>query len=165
MIVVKRVEVELLREVRFRVLWPHLNGPEEAVIDVDGGEGAIHLAAFESGEVVGVASLFPQGCFRYPEMFKGMNSYRLRAMGVLQECQGRGVGGEIISFAKDLLDQTTHTHVLWCDAREIAWGFYSRQGFKYATNVDGNPCDAYEVPNVGVHKMMYFCLSNLQKNA
>lgn len=163
MIEVRKVESEVLHEVRFKVLWPHLSSAEEAVIDIDKSEGAIHLAAFDGENVVGVASIFPQACARYPEMFPNLKAYRLRAMGVLEEVQGRGVGSKIIDFAKNYLDQTTPAQVLWCDAREIAWGFYSRMDFQFACGDDGYMCDAYEVPSVGVHKMMYFYLPNLQE--
>lgn len=166
MIEVQQVKSEELQDVRYKVLWPHLNSSKEAVIDIDKSEGAIHLAAYQCDQVVGVASLFPQACERYPEIFPDIVAFRLRAMGVLQEVQGQGVGAEIISYAFNLLDQTTPAQVLWCDAREVAWGFYSRCGFQFARDSEGNMCDAYKIPNVGVHKMMYFYFSNLQeKNA
>jgi len=163
MIEVKIVPSEELHDVRFKVLWPHLHSSKEAVIDIDTTEGAIHLAAYKDNQVVGVASLFPQACARYPEMFPNMIAYRLRAMGVLHELQGEGVGAKIISFALHHLAQTTPAQVLWCDAREVAWGFYSRCGFQFAQKFEGYECEAYELPNVGVHKMMYFYLSNLQE--
>jgi hypothetical protein len=152
---VKQVDSLELREVRYKVLWPHLESMEDAVIDIDSSEGAIHLAAFdERGKVVGVASLFVQDCDRYPNEFKGLNVYRLRAMGVLEEVQGRGVGASVIMKAQELC-KAEGMDLIWCDAREVAWVFYSKMGFEFASAKDGYECDAYDVRNVGLHKMMY----------
>ena len=154
MIDVIQGHAEDLREVRFKVLWPFLTSAEEANIDIDASEGAIHLAGVVDGEIVGCASLFVQDCDRYPGMFKNQKVYRLRAMGVLKEVQGMGVGAAIIKNAETLCS-SENASVIWCDAREVAWGFYSKLGFKYAACEDGYECDAYEVRNVGLHKMMY----------
>ena len=42
-------------------------------------------------------------------------------------------------------------NLLWCDARQVAWGFYQNLNF----NVKG---DVYEVPLRGPHKLMYIKL-------
>ncbi|MBM55193.1 MAG: hypothetical protein CMB32_01395 [Euryarchaeota archaeon] len=154
MIDVIQVVPEKLREVRYKVLWPFLDSAIEANIDIDKSEGAIHLAGVVNGEIVGCASLFVQDCERYPGMFADNKVYRLRAMGVLEEVQGIGVGAAIIKNA-EVLCSSENASVIWCDAREVAWGFYSKLGFKYAACEDGYECDAYEVRNVGLHKMMY----------
>lgn len=154
MIEVLEVKAEVLKDVRFKVLWPHLQSSKEATIDIDGSEGAIHLAAVVDGEVAGCASLFVQDCDRYTGIFEDSKVYRLRAMGVLDSVRGKGVGAEIIEKA-ELLCSENGANVIWCDAREIAWGFYSKQGFVYASCDDGYECEAYEVKNVGIHKMMH----------
>ena len=155
---VKVVASEALQEVRFKVLWPHLSSAEEAVIDIDKSDGAVHLASYQDGEVVGVASLFAQQCERYPNVFPKKNAFRLRAMGVLDSVRGSGVGAQIINRAVELLKEKG-VEVLWCDAREVAWGFYLKQGFKFAEDCDGYECEAYVVRNVGLHKMMYFYIT------
>jgi GNAT superfamily N-acetyltransferase len=152
---VKQVDAQELREVRFKVLWPHLGSIEEAVIDIDGSDGAIHLAAFDAeANVVGVASLFLQDCERFPSEFIGLNVYRLRAMGVVVEGQGMGVGAAIISKAEEIC-RADDTDLIWCDAREVSWGFYSKIGFEFGGTIDGYECEAYDVKNIGLHKMMY----------
>ena len=154
MIEVRQVNVDVLKEVRFKVLWPYLNNASEANIDIDVSDGAIHLAGVVDGKIVGCASLFLQDCDRYPGIFNDTKVYRLRAMGVLESVQGMGVGAAIIENAEKLCaDNKAQT--IWCDAREVAWGFYSKLGFIYASCDDGYECDAYEVRNVGLHKMMY----------
>ena len=154
MIEVKEVLPDDLKQVRFNVLWPFLHSTEEANIDIDNSKGAIHLAGIVEGQIVGCASLFIQNCDRYPTMFQNQKIYRLRAMGVLESVQGMGVGASIIHKSEQIC-RDRGFEIIWCDARELAWGFYTKLGFIYACSEDGSECDAYEVRNVGLHKMMY----------
>ena len=154
MISVLAVQWEMLREVRYAVLWPHLKSAEDARIDIDESEGAIHLAGMKGEEVVGVASLFLQTCDRFSGFFEGEKVYRLRAMGVRSHVRGNGIGEAIINEAVNILKEED-VKVIWCDAREVAWGFYKRCGFAFVVDTEGVECDAYTVPNIGLHKMMY----------
>ena len=154
MVKVRRVDSEVLRCVRHKVLWPHLANSKQAVIDIDNSKGAIHLAAFYKGDVVGVASLFNQKCERFPELFKSLKVRRLRAMGVLDNRRGGGVGALIIQKAIEEL-KGEGVDVIWCDAREIAWGFYEIQGFKFGCQINREELEAYQIPNVGLHKIMF----------
>jgi len=43
--------------------------------------------------------------------------------------------------------------VLWCDAREVAFGFYERLGFGFMNEM-------YELPDVGPHRTMALVLSS-----
>ena len=136
------------------MLWPHLKSAEDARIDIDEHELAIHLAGMKGEEVVGVASLFLQNCDRFSGFFEGEKVYRLRAMGVRAEARGNGVGEAIINEAVRIL-KAEDVKVIWCDAREVAWGFYKRCGFAFVADKDDVECDVYTVPNIGLHKMMY----------
>ena len=153
MVEVKRVDSQVLRSVRHKVLWPHLANSKQAIIDIDNSKGAIHLAAFYKGDVVGVASLFNKKCERFPGLFKSLKVRRLRAMGVLDNMRGAGVGALIIQKAIEEL-KGDGVDVVWCDAREVAWGFYELQGFKFGGQMNGEDLEAYQVPNVGLHKIM-----------
>jgi phosphoribosylformimino-5-aminoimidazole carboxamide ribotide isomerase len=153
MIEVKKVTSEVLMEVRRNVLWPHLLDDKLAVIEVDKSESAIHLAAFYKGKVVGVASLFKQTCDRFPKLLIDLEIRRLRAMGVKEDFRGKGVGDLIVKKAQEILKEEG-VGVIWCDAREAAWGFYLKQNFEFAKHLDGDECDAYLVSKVGLHKMM-----------
>ena len=154
MIEVRKVNSTELHKVRFEVLWPHLNSEDEAVIDIDSSPGALHLAGIVDGEIVGVASLFLQTCDRHPQKFQGKRVYRLRAMGVKTDIQKSGVGAAIIEEAVSICAERGFD-VIWCDAREVALGFYSKLGFEFACDSEGYECDAYQVRNIGLHKMMY----------
>tara|TARA_B100000767_G_C19565013_1_gene450737 strand:+ start:195 stop:668 length:474 start_codon:yes stop_codon:yes gene_type:complete len=154
MIEVRNVDSQVLKQVRHQVLWPHLENETQATIDIDQSEFAMHLAAFHNGNVVGVASLFRQNCDRFPQQFKSLKVRRLRAMGVLHHMRGEGVGSFIIQKAMKEL-KLEGVDVVWCDAREVAWGFYESQGFKYGKQINGEDFPAYTVPDVGLHKMMF----------
>jgi GNAT superfamily N-acetyltransferase len=154
MVEVRRVDSEVLRGVRQKVLWPHLANSKQAILDIDNSKGAIHLAAFYNGDVVGVASLFSQNCERFPWLFTSLKVSRLRAMGVLDNMRGEGVGALIIQKAIEEL-KGEGVDVVWCDAREVAWGFYELQGFKFGGQSNGKDLEAYQVPNVGLHKIMF----------
>lgn len=150
---VERVSWERLREVRFEVLWPHLKSSDEARLDIDESEGALHLAAFLGEEIVGVVSVFNQKCERYPELFIGEDTVRIRAMGVLEKARGLKVG---VALVREVEKRSGVKHqVVWCDAREVAWGFYEKCGFLFASDKHGVELSAYLVPDVGIHKMMY----------
>jgi len=154
MVEVRRVDSEVLRCVRHKVLWPHLANSKHAIIDIDNSIGAIHLAAFYKGDVVGVASLFNQKCERFPELFISLKVRRLRAMGVLDNMRGGGVGALIIQKAIEEM-KGDGVDVVWCDSREVAWGFYEMQGFKFGCQINGEELESYQVPNVGLHKIMF----------
>jgi GNAT superfamily N-acetyltransferase len=154
MIEVRRVESEVLQGVRHRVLWPHLENSQQAIIDIDHSTGAIHLAAFYNGEVVGVASLFNQKCKRMPEIFTSLKVYRLRAMGVLEYMRGGRVGAFILEKAITEM-KVDGVEVVWCDAREVACGFYEKLGFKFVRQKNGDELEPYLVRNVGLHKLMF----------
>jgi GNAT superfamily N-acetyltransferase len=154
MVEVRRVNSEVLRGVRHKVLWPHLENSKLAIIDIDNSKHAIHLAAFFNGNVVGVASLFNQKCERFPGLFSSFKVRRLRAMGVLDDMRGGGVGALMIHKAIEEL-KGEGVNVVWCDAREVSWGFYELQGFKFGCQMNGAQLEAYQVPNVGLHKIMF----------
>ncbi|PCJ82371.1 MAG: hypothetical protein COA49_02445 [Bacteroidetes bacterium] len=148
---VERVGCEALREVRFEVLWPHLENSNEAKIDIDESKGALHLAAIIEGDIVGVVSVFDQKCDRYPHMFSGDNVARIRAMGVLEKMRGMNVGLALMREVEKL----STANVIWCDARKVSWGFYEKCGFLYASDVSGVEYKCYSVRDVGFHKTMY----------
>lgn len=130
---VEKVGCEALREVRFEVLWPHLENSNEANIDIDKSKGALHLAAIIGGDIVGVVSVFNQKCERYPHLFFGDNVARIRAMGVLEKARGMNVGLALMREVEKL----SRANVIWCDARQVSWGFYEKCGFLYASGIGG----------------------------
>ena len=163
---VVRVSPQDVRVLRHRVLWPHKARPEDCVIDIDESPVAIHLGAFISddvpwgieipgvkGALVGACSLFHQHCTRTSVPWEEGEDVRLRVMGTLHEVRGWGAGAALIARAAEEV-RLAGRRVLWCDAREVAFGFYERMGFGYFN-------EAYDIPEIGPHRTMALDVSSL----
>jgi len=145
---VKVVDVAAVRPMRNAVLWPHKESPDACVIPEDHLPNTRHLAAFNhAGVIVGVCSLFCQRSARFPAAIPAEEAvYRLRVMGTAPEVRGHGAGAALITKACEEA-KGLGADWLWCDARQIALGFYDRMGFKFLS-------ETYEVPEIGPHRMM-----------
>ena len=145
---VRAISAEETRSVRHVVLWPHKPNVESCVIDVDTDDHAHHVGAFDDqGKLVGVCSLYRQKSERFPEVISSdIHAVRLRVMGVLDEVRGKGAGAAMVDYACRWV-ASQGAEVLWCDAREVAFGFYQRMGFEFVSNF-------YHVEDIGPHRMM-----------
>lgn len=128
---------------RLEVLWQHKNSLEECKLDIDDLESTFHIGAFKHGELVSVGTFLVQRNEKFEEKYQ----YRLRAMATSPKVRGENFGKKVIDFALTELKNRA-VELLWCDAREIAIGFYEKMGFRILG-------DFYEVPMIGKHKLMY----------
>ncbi len=140
---IKAVDVNLIKGLRYKVLWPHLEGEEQCEIAPDREATTFHLAAFHGDRVVGTSTFI----IDINPKFEEKNQYRLRAMATDPEVRGLGVGAKIIRAAEEEL-RKKGVKLLWCDARLIATGFYEKLNFKIKGQV-------YQVPKIGPHKLMF----------
>jgi GNAT superfamily N-acetyltransferase len=140
---VSEITSEDTRALRHRVLWPHIEKEEDCVIDIDKRADAIHVGTFDGEKLISVLSLFEMTT---PKL-EHKKQYRLRAMATDPEYRGRGAGRLAVIEALKLVGEKGYD-VLWCDAREIALNFYAKLGFEL---ID----EWYEVPKIGLHKLMY----------
>lgn len=131
------------RRLRHLVLWPHIRGEEDCVIDIDEREDAIHLGTFDGETLASIGSLFSMDS---PKI-NFENQYRLRAMATHPDYRGTGCGKLLVEKAIAILREK-EVDVLWCDARIGAVGFYQSLGFNVIDEV-------YEVPKIGPHKFMW----------
>lgn len=143
---IKKVDASQIRDLRYKVLWPHLDGPDACQIPPDTDDSTFHMAALVKNEVVGIATFIVDINPRFAEK----NQYRLRAMATDPEMRGYGVGAELVEKAIEELKKM-NVKLLWCDARLIATGFYEKQDFRIKGQV-------YQVPKIGPHKLMYKAL-------
>lgn len=141
---VRRITAEETRPLRHLVLWPHLHDVASCVIDIDHREDAFHIGAFDRDRLVGVCSLFEMHTPKLPDA----QQYRLRAMATHPDVRGMGAGKVVVDAALSAV-QSLQKDVLWCDARKVALGFYTRMGFD---RID----QWYEVRNIGPHQLMYY---------
>ncbi|PKP39344.1 MAG: N-acetyltransferase [Bacteroidetes bacterium HGW-Bacteroidetes-15] len=128
---------------RLEVLWQHKNSLEECRLDIDDLGSTFHVGVFKNEEIVGIGTFLQQ----QNEKFEAKNQYRLRAMATSAKVRGENFGKKIIDFALVELKKR-NVELLWCDAREVALGFYEKMGFKTTG-------DFYEIPIIGKHKLMY----------
>lgn len=123
---IARVAAAAVRPLRSAVLRPG-TPPDTLVYDGDDAVDALHVAAVDAGEqVLGIASLCREAAANEPLPVDG---WRLRGMATAPEVRGSGLGS--------LLLEACFRHVrahggglLWCNAREIAVGFYERNGLE-----------------------------------
>lgn len=140
---VKIIPATLTRPLRHRVLWPHIVHEEDCVIDIDEREDAVHLGVYDGAELVSIGSLFRM----HSDKIAHAKQYRLRAMATDPKLRKAGAGRLLIQKACEEC-KARGAEVLWCDAREVALGFYAKLGFEM---ID----EWYEVRNIGPHKFMY----------
>ena len=139
------VKVDDILDIRNVVLRKGLLKPMECLFPTDNIDGAFHLGYKHDDSIVCVASFHPQ-CY---EANTGAG-YQLRGMATLAQYRGKGFGKQLVEFAISYL-QTKGVTYLWCNAREVAVGFYAGLGF-------GVVSDVFEVKGIGPHFVMFLKL-------
>ena len=143
---VQLISPEQAYGLRHLVLRPHQ--PIEAChYPEDHSELSFHVGAFAEQKLIGVASFNPQ---KFQE-FLANNSCRLRGMATSHSHQKLGVGRAVLTFGLQEL-RKRNCDVLWFNARLIAFPFYERMGFLYASEV-------FDIAGIGPHKIMYKSLA------
>lgn len=109
----------------------------------DEEKNTFHIGAFIEEECVGIAS-----CMKKEHaLFKGENVYQLRGMAVKKDIQKTGIGKEIVLKTEEILKER-NASMVWCNAREIAVGFYEKLGYKTIG-------EKFQIPKVGPHYVMF----------
>lgn len=116
---------------------------EDCAFSNDDLETTIHLGLFIKNNLVGIATLLEHK----NALFHENKQYQLRGMAVLKSYQGQGLGDAILKYAENQLKQKS-INLIWCNAREIAVGFYKKNGFEIIGN-------SFEINGVGTHYVMY----------
>ncbi|MEP5339921.1 MAG: GNAT family N-acetyltransferase [Algibacter sp.] len=142
MIKIKNITVKETYAVRHPVL--RQGKPiESCAFDGDLLESTYHIGLFINDKLIGVTSLL----ISENPIFNEEKQYQLRGMGILDEFQGKGYGNLIIDYVKTLLKKKNIVF-LWCNAREVAASFYTKNGFQ----ITGNP---FNIETIGKHYIMY----------
>lgn len=123
MVRVAVVDEASTRDLRRRVLRPQL--PPDAPLPGDDLPDGVHLAALgDDGSVLCTCFVYADACPWLPERV----GWRLRQMATDERHRGTGLGRAVVGLAVDLaVDRGGE--VLWCNARQVAAGFYARCGF------------------------------------
>ena len=116
---------------------------EDCVFEGDEEEQTFHLGAFVDGKLVSVASFYFQNHPKLQDPYQ----YRLRGMATLAEYRSeeRRVGQECMSFP---IIKQNMCHILWCNARKSALGFYQKVGFEKMG-------EEFDIPEIGPHYLVF----------
>ena len=139
--VVRAIGVGEARPLRHQLLRPG-RPASELVFPGDDAADALHVGAFEDERLVGIGTVLRDP----PPDAADERAWRIRGMATLPEVRGRGYGGLLLE--RCLQHAVNHGgHLVWCNARVGAIGFYRRYGFATAGEV-------FEVPEIGEHVFM-----------
>jgi GNAT superfamily N-acetyltransferase len=130
--------VDLIIPLRHAVLRAHLPF-DSARFDGDGDPATLHVAALIAGNVIGCASWMLNA-------FQGEPAYQLRGMAVAESERGTGIGQRLLNHSESLLAHHP-VKLRWCNARQVAVGFYERQGWTVMSPV-------FDIPSAGPHYQM-----------
>ena len=141
-IMIKTIASSQCLEIRSLVLR---NGLETAKCKIPGDdlESSFHLGAFFNDKLVGIS------CFvleNDPELGP-TKMYRLRGMASLPEAKGKGAGRALLNEAVVRASKLEASHI-WCNARELAFGFYEKLNFEYYSEM-------FDIEGIGPHKKMF----------
>jgi GNAT superfamily N-acetyltransferase len=144
--VTTRVEVvdhAVTAPLRRAVLRPH-QSIEEMTSSVHDAAGAVHVAAWRAGDVVGAGSIRPEPPPWEPAVG---GAWRVRGMATAPGHRGEGIGALVLDA---LLGHAVDAgaSIVWCSARIPARAFYERAGFA----ATGEP---WVDPDIGPHVHMW----------
>lgn len=115
---------------------------EECRFDSDFIPGVFHLGfKADNNDVICVLSCLPNN---KPDL-QG-RGFQLRGMATHPDFLGKGIGRELVYFCIQYL-KVLGIEYLWCNARQIAYPFYEKLGFKFLT-------EEFEIQGIGPHREM-----------
>ena len=140
MVNIRFINAEETYPIRREVLRKNIDLPYKLEGDFD--KDSIHLGAYIDEKLVSIVTLIN----RRKELLKG-EQYQLRGMGTLSEYSGKGYGKLLVKRSEEYL-VSRGTHIIWCNARTEAIGFYKSLNY----NIIG---ESFNVPKIGIHYLMY----------
>lgn len=122
---IRRADVSEILPLRRAVLRPGY--PDEAS-DYPEDAHAVHIGAWDDGQLVGCATVFADP---WPGPPPEPNAWRLRGMAVDPSRQGSGVGALVLAEAVAAA-RAAGAPLIWANGRSTAIGFYERYGWRVA---------------------------------
>jgi predicted GNAT family N-acyltransferase len=139
---VRQIEASATLPLRSAVLRPG-RPLESCRFEGDDDATTLHLGAFVSGRLVGIATLLKRPMPGRPET----EAWQLRGMAVDETCRQTGAGRTLVEACIGHVHMR-HGRLLWCNARIAAEGFYRKCGFEQTGGT-------FEVAGVGPHVVMW----------
>ncbi len=140
MVVIKEISAKETYAIRVEILRKGSNLPVEFSGDFD--TDTFHLGAFENNVLKGISSYM-----RTSNAFFETPQYQLRGMATVPSARGKGLAKQMLHVACKQLKEK-RIPIIWCNAREVALGFYQSLGFLQ----EGKP---FEIQQIGVHYRLY----------
>lgn len=145
----ERVPAARIWPLRTRVLRSHLAPGERCIFAEDEAADTLHFGLFEADKkdprCVAAMTLIP----RSPPGCPQLAAVQLRGMCVEPTLQRRGLGTRLFDSAlAPLALQHPQAHIIWCNARLSAQGFYEKLGFEPRGEV-------FQVEEIGPHIVMH----------
>jgi GNAT superfamily N-acetyltransferase len=135
---IERVAAEEIVDLRHAVLRAGL--PRSAAnFPGDDDPTTVHLAAKESGKVIGCATVLLN-------QWEGQPACQLRGMAIDPARQRLGIGAEIL-LEVERVAREKGVRLIWANARMPASGFYTKHGWEIVS-------DKFEIPTAGPHYKM-----------
>ncbi len=143
-----RISTEQCMDLRTRILRPGQD-IKHCQYNEDNNPTTFHLGVID-GDIHKNNKIICNGTFMQMDhvLFPNtQNAYRLRGMATDKNYQGKGLGTLLLQESFKIL-KTRGCDLLWCNAREKAFLFYERSGFKTIG-------DMFDIPGAGPHKVMW----------
>ncbi len=137
-ITLARCDAADILNLRHRILRAGLPR-ETASFDGDDDPATAHFAAQQGERIVGCVSVMRRA-------YDGREAWQLRGMAVDAGMQRAGVGAMLLGAA-ELHVRESGVPLIWCNARELAVGFYRRHGWMVVS-------ERFEFPTAGPHFRM-----------
>ncbi|MGH9263925.1 MAG: GNAT family N-acetyltransferase [Acidimicrobiales bacterium] len=137
---IRTVAAEEIRPLRHRILRPTQRFGE-TVYPGDDLEDTVHFGAFDGERLVGIASLYREDRSGGPP-----GGWRLRGMATEADVRGAGFGAALVAACVEHVAASGGGE-LWCNARQVAVGFYRRAGFDVVS-------EEFDIPGIGPHVVM-----------
>ncbi|HVW14071.1 MAG TPA: GNAT family N-acetyltransferase [Mucilaginibacter sp.] len=113
---IEQIRPELTWHLRQKVLYPAQKLYE---MEIDEDQNGIHFGAFTDNKLVAVVSLFDRG-----------GDFQFRKLAVDPDYQGKGIGNTLLTYITNF-SKNEGGHRIWCNARDSAYGFYLKAGFRH----------------------------------
>jgi GNAT superfamily N-acetyltransferase len=116
---------------------------ESCIFEGDDLKDTYHFGLYESGELIGIISLFT----KINSIFAEKNQAQIRGMAVLEPHQKKGFGEALVKHCENFCIEKD-IKLIWFNARTAAVGFYKKLNYQTV----GKP---FDIKDVGEHYLMY----------
>jgi GNAT superfamily N-acetyltransferase len=116
---------------------------ESCIFEGDDLKDTYHFGLYESGELIGIISLFT----KINSIFAEKNQAQIRGMAVLESHQKKGFGEALVKHCENFCIEKD-IKLIWFNARTAAVGFYKKLNYQTV----GKP---FDIKDVGEHYLMY----------